>query len=67
MHVCTQMFLDTYDTIPFAVMRFLCGEINYGGRVTEEQVRVEHTTRLVGFPRLCPDGNVDRREYCMGC
>ena len=35
-----KMFLDTYDSIPFAVMRFLCGEINYGGRVTEEQVRV---------------------------
>lgn len=26
-----KMFLETYQDIPFAVIRFLCGEINYGG------------------------------------
>jgi hypothetical protein len=50
------MFLDTYDTIPFAVMRFLCGEINYGGRVTEEQVRLKHTIGLatLAYPAFRP-------------
>eukprot|EP00792_Barthelona_sp_PAP020_P009040 TRINITY_DN3265_c0_g4_i2.p1 TRINITY_DN3265_c0_g4~~TRINITY_DN3265_c0_g4_i2.p1 ORF type:complete len:4140 (+),score=1212.96 TRINITY_DN3265_c0_g4_i2:30-12449(+) len=37
--VCTQqlnLFLSTYDEIPFKVLKFLFGEINYGGRVTDE-------------------------------
>ncbi|KAL0237672.1 hypothetical protein PCE1_001066 [Barthelona sp. PCE] len=28
-------FLEHYDDIPFEVLRFLCGQINYGGRVTD--------------------------------
>jgi dynein heavy chain len=43
----TKMFLETFDTIPFAVMRFLCGEINYGGRVTDEHDRRVVTALLV--------------------
>ncbi|CCW62408.1 unnamed protein product [Phytomonas sp. EM1] len=31
-----QKFIDLYDTIPFDVLTFLTGEINYGGRVTDD-------------------------------
>ena len=34
-----RMFLDQYDVIPFQVIRFLCTEINYGGRVTDDKDR----------------------------
>ena len=34
-----QMFLDEYDVTPFKVIRFLCSEINYGGRVTDDKDR----------------------------
>mmetsp|Transcript_8605 Transcript_8605/g.16207 ORF Transcript_8605/g.16207 Transcript_8605/m.16207 type:complete len:872 (+) Transcript_8605:3-2618(+) len=44
-----KMFLETYQDIPFAVIRFLCGEINYGGRVTEEQDRRLIKTLLDSF------------------
>jgi dynein heavy chain len=43
------MFLETYDTIPYSVIRFLCGEINYGGRVTEQQDRILLITLLEGY------------------
>ncbi|CCW68744.1 unnamed protein product [Phytomonas sp. Hart1] len=38
-HVCLmqlQKFIDLYDSIPFEVLMFLTGEINYGGRVTDD-------------------------------
>ena len=35
-----KMIIDEYDVIPFKVIRVLCGEINYGSRVS--------TTRTAG-------------------
>jgi dynein heavy chain len=31
-----KMFLDLYDSVPFKVLKFLTGEINYGGRITDD-------------------------------
>ncbi|XP_049589438.1 dynein axonemal heavy chain 1 [Syngnathus scovelli] len=31
-----KMFLDEYDNIPYKVLKYTAGEINYGGRVTDE-------------------------------
>eukprot|EP00163_Fabomonas_tropica_P009440 TRINITY_DN1923_c0_g2_i1.p1 TRINITY_DN1923_c0_g2~~TRINITY_DN1923_c0_g2_i1.p1 ORF type:complete len:2559 (-),score=897.69 TRINITY_DN1923_c0_g2_i1:297-7319(-) len=34
-----QMFLDEYDDVPYKVLNFTAGSINYGGRVTDDQDR----------------------------
>ena len=34
-----KMFLDDYDEIPYRVIRFMCSEIIYGGRVTDDKDR----------------------------
>ncbi|KAG0617480.1 hypothetical protein M758_5G192300 [Ceratodon purpureus] len=47
--VQVQMFLNEYDEIPYKVIRFLCGEINYGGRVTDDKDRRCMNTLLMTF------------------
>ncbi|CAM6094963.1 unnamed protein product [Calypogeia fissa] len=50
-----RMFLNEYEEIPFKVIRFLMGEINYGGRVTDDKDRRLINTLLHTFirPEVC--------------
>ncbi|KAH8941010.1 hypothetical protein BDL97_14G015200 [Sphagnum fallax] len=49
--VQVRMFLNEYEQIPYKVIRFLCGEINYGGRVTDDKDRRCMNTLLLTFIR----------------
>ncbi|KAJ7552868.1 hypothetical protein O6H91_06G073600 [Diphasiastrum complanatum] len=44
-----RMFLNEYEEIPYKVIRFLCGEINYGGRVTDDKDRRLMNNLLLKF------------------
>eukprot|EP00898_Chlorokybus_atmophyticus_P004944 jgi/Chlat1/5450/Chrsp36S00417 len=44
-----RMLLNEYESIPFKVIRFLCAEINYGGRVTDDKDRRLINNLLVTF------------------
>ena len=60
-HVCVlqlRKFLDMYQSIPFDVLVFLTGEINYGGRVTDDWDRRTMMTLIKDFihPKVLKDG-----------
>lgn len=52
------MFIEEYEEVPFKVLKYTVGEINYGGRVTEDWDRRLITNILEDFytPRALDDG-----------
>ncbi|KAJ1570091.1 Dynein heavy chain 1, axonemal [Nowakowskiella sp. JEL0078] len=52
-----KMFLEEYTEIPFKVLKYTVGEINYGGRVTDDWDRRLITTILEDFysPKVIDD------------
>jgi dynein heavy chain len=44
-----QVFLDKYETVPYKVITFLSGHINYGGRVTDDWDRRTMMTTLATY------------------
>uniref|UniRef100_A0A8C1R3A1 Dynein, axonemal, heavy chain 1 n=1 Tax=Cyprinus carpio TaxID=7962 RepID=A0A8C1R3A1_CYPCA len=55
LHICLsqlKMFLDEYQDIPYKVLKYTAGEINYGGRVTDNWDRRCILTILEDF--YCP-------------
>eukprot|EP00912_Choanoflagellata_sp_UC4_P002386 UC4_evm3s1504 len=52
MQICItqlKMFLDVYDEIPFKVLRYTAGDINYGGRVTDNWDRRMQNSMLDNY------------------
>lgn len=43
------LMLETFDTLPLKALRYLTGECNYGGRVTDELDRRTLSTLLEEF------------------
>jgi dynein heavy chain len=54
-----KMFLDLYNYIPFKVLTYLTGEINYGGRVTDDWDRRTLLSILADFL----NANVIKDDY----
>nr|XP_046240546.1 dynein axonemal heavy chain 1 [Scatophagus argus] len=56
-----KMFLDEYQQIPYKVLRYTAGEINYGGRVTDDWDRRCLLSVLEDF--YCPAVLIDDHVY----
>ncbi|XP_050461697.1 dynein axonemal heavy chain 7-like [Cataglyphis hispanica] len=56
-----KILLDQYDDVQFTALKYLTGECNYGGRVTDEWDRRTLNTILMQY--YCEDVLVTDREY----
>ena len=56
-----KMFLEEYEEVPYKVIRFLCSEINYGGRVTDDKDRRLINNLLLNFINegVCREGEYE--------
>eukprot|EP00960_Hanusia_phi_P026860 746504-Hanusia_phi.AAC.16 len=54
-------FLDRYDFVPFKVIRELSGDVNYGGRITDDWDRRCMNTLLVEY--VCPEAMVEGYKF----
>lgn len=52
-----QLFIDEYSEIPFKVLKFICAEINYGGRVTDSNDKILIATLIKKYitPEILED------------
>jgi len=62
LQICTKqlnMYLNEYDDIPYKVLKYIIGEINYGGRVTDNWDRRLIMNILEDFinPKVLEDGH----------
>jgi dynein heavy chain len=55
------LFLDEYEKIPFKVLNFICAEINYGGRVTDDKDKRLIATILKSY--MCPEVIEDGHKF----
>ncbi|XP_034174982.2 dynein heavy chain at 36C [Osmia lignaria lignaria] len=55
-----RIFLDQYDDVQYTALKYLTGECNYGGRVTDEWDRRTLNTILTKF--YCP-GVIEKQKY----
>jgi dynein heavy chain len=55
------LFLDDYEIIPFKVLNFICAEINYGGRVTDDKDKRLIATILKYY--MCSDTLKDGYKF----
>lgn len=59
--------VERFDSIPYAALRYLTGECNYGGRVTDDRDRRTLTTILQGFyNEEVVRGDSERPYYIAG-
>ncbi|KAJ1514588.1 Dynein heavy chain 1, axonemal [Coelomomyces lativittatus] len=60
-----KLFLEEYKEIPFKVLRYTVGHINYGGRVTDDWDRRLIMNILADF--YCPECLEDKYKFAPSC
>eukprot|EP00286_Rhodomonas_abbreviata_P007918 CAMPEP_0181334474 /NCGR_PEP_ID=MMETSP1101-20121128/26284_1 /TAXON_ID=46948 /ORGANISM="Rhodomonas abbreviata, Strain Caron Lab Isolate" /LENGTH=438 /DNA_ID=CAMNT_0023444463 /DNA_START=101 /DNA_END=1417 /DNA_ORIENTATION=- len=56
-----RVFLDKYETVPFKVIVQLSGDVNYGGRITDDWDRRTMNTLLVEY--VCEEAMEDNYQF----